>query len=195
MSWIDTYDPADLPELHTFVDFIICMGGDGLILHAAKLFGSALPPVISFKLGSLGFLTSHRWVGEGGERVGEAGKPSGRCLAVQCGEVECAGGGVDADQWRGLPGQTNLLQTALLPLLLLLPRSPPSAALYPPLAPPSIPPLPTCRSYLDYRRHLDDVVHGCEELSSCELVSPADGRALRGVHVTLRMRLECEIRR
>jgi hypothetical protein len=57
----------------------------------------------------------------------------------------------------------------------------------------ALPRLPSCRSYLDYRCHLDDVVHGCEELSSCELVSPADGRALRGVHVTLRMRLECEI--
>jgi hypothetical protein len=99
MSWIDTYDPADLPELHTFVDFIICMGGDGLILHAAKLFGSALPPVISFKLGSLGFLTSHRWVGAGGGWG--SWKAECWCLAVQAGGFCCGWvWTLTSDQWR-----------------------------------------------------------------------------------------------
>ena len=60
MSWVDTYSEQDLPALHACVDFIVCLGGDGLILHAAGLFGSALPPIISFKLGSLGFLTAHK---------------------------------------------------------------------------------------------------------------------------------------
>lgn len=36
-----------------------CLGGDGVILHASNLFRGAVPPVISFNLGSLGFLTSH----------------------------------------------------------------------------------------------------------------------------------------
>ena len=36
-----------------------CLGGDGVILHASNLFRSAVPPVVSFNLGSLGFLTSH----------------------------------------------------------------------------------------------------------------------------------------
>lgn len=43
--------------LHQKVDFVICLGGDGLILHVSTLFRTAVPPVISFNLGSLGFLT------------------------------------------------------------------------------------------------------------------------------------------
>lgn len=60
LSYVDTYEPRDLGDLHSFVDFVVCLGGDGLLLHAASLLGPALPPVISFKLGSLGFLTTHR---------------------------------------------------------------------------------------------------------------------------------------
>lgn len=60
MSYVDTYEQQDLADLHSFVDFVVCLGGDGLLLHAASLLGPALPPVISFKLGSLGFLTTHR---------------------------------------------------------------------------------------------------------------------------------------
>ena len=36
-----------------------CLGGDGVILHASNLFIGAVPPVVSFNLGSLGFLASH----------------------------------------------------------------------------------------------------------------------------------------
>ena len=57
---MDTFSEAELPHLHTSVDFVVCLGGDGLLLHAASLFGSAMPPLISFKLGSLGFLTTHK---------------------------------------------------------------------------------------------------------------------------------------
>ena len=38
---------------------MVCLGGDGTILHASSLFQRAIPPVISFSLGSLGFLTNH----------------------------------------------------------------------------------------------------------------------------------------
>ncbi|KAI7846203.1 hypothetical protein COHA_000273 [Chlorella ohadii] len=107
LEYVDTYDKQDLPDLHSFVDFVVCLGGDGLLLHAASLLGPALPPVISFKLGSLGFLTTH--------------------------------------------------------------------------------------SFSDYRRHLHNVVHGCRELESCQLISAEDGRSLLGVHITLRMRLQCEV--
>ena len=42
------------------VDFVVCLGGDGVILHASSLFGSSpTPPILSFNLGSLGFLTAH----------------------------------------------------------------------------------------------------------------------------------------
>lgn len=46
-------------NLHERVDFVACLGGDGVILHASNLFRGAVPPVVSFNLGSLGFLTSH----------------------------------------------------------------------------------------------------------------------------------------
>lgn len=41
---------------HTF-DFVITLGGDGTVLYASWLFQRIVPPVISFALGSLGFLT------------------------------------------------------------------------------------------------------------------------------------------
>ncbi|GJQ09269.1 hypothetical protein GpartN1_g1060.t1 [Galdieria partita] len=48
----------DLTSLEREVDFVICLGGDGLILHVCSaLFPRAVPPVMSFNLGSLGFLT------------------------------------------------------------------------------------------------------------------------------------------
>lgn len=43
------------------IDFIVCMGGDGTLLHASSLFQCSCPPVMAFHLGSLGFLTSFRF--------------------------------------------------------------------------------------------------------------------------------------
>ncbi|KAL3861986.1 hypothetical protein ACJMK2_007992 [Sinanodonta woodiana] len=39
------------------IDFIICLGGDGTLLHASSLFQQSCPPVMAFHMGSLGFLT------------------------------------------------------------------------------------------------------------------------------------------
>mmetsp|Transcript_3563 Transcript_3563/g.6235 ORF Transcript_3563/g.6235 Transcript_3563/m.6235 type:complete len:671 (-) Transcript_3563:242-2254(-) len=44
-------------RLHKEIDLVVCLGGDGLIMHVSTLFNTACPPVISFNLGSLGFLT------------------------------------------------------------------------------------------------------------------------------------------
>lgn len=41
---------------HTF-DFAVTLGGDGTVLYASWLFQRIMPPVLSFALGSLGFLT------------------------------------------------------------------------------------------------------------------------------------------
>jgi NAD+ kinase len=41
---------------HTF-DFVISLGGDGTVLYASWLFQRIVPPVLSFAMGSLGFLT------------------------------------------------------------------------------------------------------------------------------------------
>ncbi|GAB4815431.1 hypothetical protein N2152v2_002477 [Parachlorella kessleri] len=61
LPYLYTYSEADVPDLNSFVDFVTCLGGDGLILHASLLFKRAIPPIISFKLGSLGFLTCHEY--------------------------------------------------------------------------------------------------------------------------------------
>lgn len=53
--FLDTFLSSQ--DLHEKVDFVVCLGGDGLILHVSTLFKTAVPPVISFNLGSLGFLT------------------------------------------------------------------------------------------------------------------------------------------
>ena len=58
-DYVDTWHEDRAEDLHSFVDFIVCLGGDGLMLHATHIFGCAIPPIISFKLGSLGFLTCH----------------------------------------------------------------------------------------------------------------------------------------
>ncbi|RDA84765.1 hypothetical protein CP532_0990 [Ophiocordyceps camponoti-leonardi (nom. inval.)] len=41
---------------HMF-DFVVTLGGDGTVLYASWLFQRIVPPVLSFALGSLGFLT------------------------------------------------------------------------------------------------------------------------------------------
>jgi len=44
-------------DLTDKIDFIVCLGGDGTLLYASSLFQQSVPPVMSFHLGSLGFLT------------------------------------------------------------------------------------------------------------------------------------------
>ncbi|KAJ3502553.1 hypothetical protein NLJ89_g8836 [Agrocybe chaxingu] len=49
-----TYFPSGSPEK---IDLVVTLGGDGTILHASSLFSSgAVPPVLSFSMGTLGFL-------------------------------------------------------------------------------------------------------------------------------------------
>eukprot|EP00878_Enallax_costatus_P018424 GHUV01019396.1.p1 GENE.GHUV01019396.1~~GHUV01019396.1.p1 ORF type:complete len:304 (+),score=103.66 GHUV01019396.1:507-1418(+) len=54
-----TYTPQEATRLADYVDFVVCLGGDGVILHASSLFRRHIPPVVSFHLGSMGFLTNH----------------------------------------------------------------------------------------------------------------------------------------
>ncbi|KAJ4951689.1 hypothetical protein NE237_028521 [Protea cynaroides] len=60
-GFVQTFYIQDTSDLHERVDFVACLGGDGVILHASNLFRGAVPPVVSFNLGSLGFLTSHKF--------------------------------------------------------------------------------------------------------------------------------------
>ena len=41
------------------IDIVVCLGGDGVILYASKLFQGPVPPLLGFHFGSLGFLTNH----------------------------------------------------------------------------------------------------------------------------------------
>ena len=58
LPWTFSEDQA--ARLGHFVDFVVCLGGDGVLLHTAQLFGEHVPPIIAFHLGSLGFLSQHR---------------------------------------------------------------------------------------------------------------------------------------
>ncbi|KAK2591021.1 hypothetical protein QQS21_011299 [Conoideocrella luteorostrata] len=49
-------EPMCKSRPHMF-DFVITLGGDGTVLYASWLFQRIVPPVLSFALGSLGFLT------------------------------------------------------------------------------------------------------------------------------------------
>lgn len=58
-NFLQTFYSQDAGSLHERVDFVVCLGGDGVILHASTIFSAAVPPIVSFNLGSLGFLTAH----------------------------------------------------------------------------------------------------------------------------------------
>ncbi|XP_010031774.2 NAD(H) kinase 1 [Eucalyptus grandis] len=66
-SWQDD-EPGQTPDLRgkherekkdmlKEIDLVITLGGDGTVLWAASLFQGPVPPVVSFSLGSLGFMT------------------------------------------------------------------------------------------------------------------------------------------
>ena len=40
-------------------DVVVCVGGDGTVLHCSSLFQGAMPPVVAVAFGSLGFMTVH----------------------------------------------------------------------------------------------------------------------------------------
>jgi len=46
------------PELF---DLVVTLGGDGTVLYVSNLFQRVVPPVLSFSLGSLGFLTNFKF--------------------------------------------------------------------------------------------------------------------------------------
>ena len=41
------------------IDLVVCLGGDGVILHASSLFQQSVPPVLCFNLGSMGFMANY----------------------------------------------------------------------------------------------------------------------------------------
>jgi len=57
LDFLATYEEEESSKLHEIVDFVVCLGGDGTLLWLSNLFRTSVPPVISFAMGSLGFLT------------------------------------------------------------------------------------------------------------------------------------------
>ncbi|CDH51827.1 atp-nad kinase [Lichtheimia corymbifera JMRC:FSU:9682] len=60
LPFVHVVPPDHKNEYTRTVDFAITLGGDGTLLHLASLFPKAAPPVVSFSLGTLGFLMSFR---------------------------------------------------------------------------------------------------------------------------------------
>lgn len=59
-SWSPVPNPweaGDASNIVPGVDLVITLGGDGTLLHVANYFQLMAPPILSFALGSLGFLT------------------------------------------------------------------------------------------------------------------------------------------
>lgn len=52
------WDPKLAQEKPHLFDFVITLGGDGTVLYTSWLFQRIVPPVLSFALGSLGFMTN-----------------------------------------------------------------------------------------------------------------------------------------
>ncbi|XP_061959259.1 NAD(H) kinase 1-like isoform X1 [Populus nigra] len=50
-------DEKEVLSLHTKVDLVVTLGGDGTVLWAASMFKGPVPPIVPFSLGSLGFMT------------------------------------------------------------------------------------------------------------------------------------------
>lgn len=60
LQWIANHS-ADVGASSEPIDLVITLGGDGTILHASSLFKSGeVPPVLSFSMGTLGFLLPFR---------------------------------------------------------------------------------------------------------------------------------------
>ncbi|KAF8398351.1 hypothetical protein HHK36_017278 [Tetracentron sinense] len=57
-NFVQTWkDDEEVLFLHTKVDLVVTLGGDGTVLWAASMFKGPVPPVVPFSLGSLGFMT------------------------------------------------------------------------------------------------------------------------------------------
>ncbi|CAD5181394.1 putative NAD kinase 3 [Musa acuminata AAA Group] len=57
-EFVQTWEnDEEIKHLHSKVDLVVTLGGDGTVLWAASLFKGPVPPLVPFSLGSLGFMT------------------------------------------------------------------------------------------------------------------------------------------
>mmetsp|Transcript_9411 Transcript_9411/g.11285 ORF Transcript_9411/g.11285 Transcript_9411/m.11285 type:complete len:629 (+) Transcript_9411:228-2114(+) len=58
MDLLENMTPLESKAMkHQPIDFVICLGGDGTLIWTCSLFPDGIPPICSFKMGSLGFLS------------------------------------------------------------------------------------------------------------------------------------------
>ncbi|KAJ3187386.1 hypothetical protein HDU85_006674 [Gaertneriomyces sp. JEL0708] len=55
---VDFWTLESVTSIASVIDFVITLGGDGTVLYAAWMFQQKCPPILPFRLGSLGFLTT-----------------------------------------------------------------------------------------------------------------------------------------
>lgn len=81
-----TLPPSDHPYHHK-VDLMATFGGDGTILHAASLFATTtyVPPLLSFCMGSLGFLGEWQW---SDYKIGLESVLNARCKVLRRGRLK-----------------------------------------------------------------------------------------------------------
>ncbi|CAI2163280.1 12256_t:CDS:10 [Funneliformis geosporum] len=60
LSYVNVIPQGQQDEYARTVDFVITLGGDGTILHVSSIFNKCVPPVISFSMGTFGFLLPFR---------------------------------------------------------------------------------------------------------------------------------------
>ncbi|XP_064384168.1 NAD kinase-like [Halichondria panicea] len=69
ISWEDGIEESQVDCLCE-ADLIVCIGGDGTLLYTSSLFQESIPPIVSFHMGSLGFLAPFQFT----KTVGSAEK-------------------------------------------------------------------------------------------------------------------------
>lgn len=58
---IKYWDPEFVDDHDVFFDLVVTLGGDGTVLFVSSIFKRHVPPIMSFSLGSLGFLTNFKF--------------------------------------------------------------------------------------------------------------------------------------
>lgn len=56
LPFLRPYQSSESERLEELIHLVITLGGDGTLLHVSKLFPRRVPPVLSFHMGTLGFL-------------------------------------------------------------------------------------------------------------------------------------------
>lgn len=110
----DHFSPAGSDHLkeqyHGKVDLVVTFGGDGTILHAASLFAtsSKVPPVLSFSMGTLGFLSEWKFAEHkrAFREVYMSGAASERHAVIQSSSSTASDLAIDCTGWSSIRGKS-----------------------------------------------------------------------------------------